>query len=80
MKNIPDLIKAREAEVASLQAAHDAFWKKEQAELHVLMEQFEAKKQAMFKRGGENQLKLTALEGMIKQLTELLPKPKEKKK
>lgn len=80
MKNIPDLIKAREAEMASLISSHDVFWRKEQAELQALKEQFDAKQAAMQQKGSENQLKLTSLEGMIKQLNALLPKPKIKKK
>lgn len=79
MKNIPDLIKAREAEMASVISSHDAFWRKEQAELQALKERFDAKQAAMQQKGSENQLKLTSLEGMIKQLRELLPTAKKPK-
>lgn len=78
MKNIPDLIKGHEAELASLIAAHDAYQKKEQAELQVLIEQFEAKKQAFFKKGAETQLRVTHLEGMIAGYKKLLPAKKKK--
>lgn len=78
-KEIQDKIKAREAEKQSVIDQHDAMWKKGTAELKALAEKHQACQTAMQQQGGQNQLKITHLEGCIAELKKLLPEKKKRK-
>lgn len=77
-KQIEDTIKAREAEKQSVIDQHNAMWEKSTAELKALVEKHQAKQTEMQQMGGQNQLKITHLEGCIAELKKLLP-PKKRK-
>lgn len=72
---IEGLLKAKEAELEQVKAAHDAMWAKGSEELRVLKQRHQQLQAKMETEGGRNQLKLTHLEGMIDAYKELLPKP-----
>lgn len=75
---IDDLIKAREAEKQSVIDQHNAMWEKGTAELKALAEKHQAIQTQMQQAGGQNQLKITHLEGCIAELKKLLPTKKPK--
>lgn len=77
-KQVEELIAAREAEKQSVIDQHDAMWKKGEAELKALVEKHQAVQTQMQQQGGQNQLKITHLEGCIAELKKLLPKKKAK--
>lgn len=72
---IQRLLKERESELEQVKAAHDVMWAKGSQELRSLQQQHQRLQEKMQTEGGQNQLKITRLEGMIAAYKELLPKP-----
>lgn len=71
---IQDLLKTREGELEQVKAAHDAMWAKGSQDLRFLQQEHQNLQTKMQTEGGQNQLKITRLEGMIAAYKELLPK------
>lgn len=71
---IQDLLKECESELEQVKAAHDAMWAKGSLDLRFLQKEHEQLQTKMQTEGGQNQLKITRLEGMIAAYKELLPK------
>lgn len=71
---IQDLLKARESELEQVKATHDEMWAKGSQDLRFLQQEHQNLQAKMQTEGGQNQLKITRLEGMIAAYKGLLPK------
>lgn len=72
---IEGLLKAKEDELEQVKAAHAEMWAKGSQQLQSLQQQHQQLQTKMQTEGGQNQLKITRLEGMILAYKGLLPKP-----
>lgn len=70
---IEGLLKTKEAELEQVKAAHDEMWSKGSQELQSLQQRHQQLQTKMQTEGGQNQLKITRLEGMILAYKSLLP-------
>lgn len=73
-EEIQDLLRAKEAELEQVKAAHDEMWEKGTRDLQSLQQHHQQLQAKMQAEGGQNQLRITRLEGMIEAYKELLPK------
>lgn len=71
---LQELINAKEAEKTLAIAAHDTMWEQGTRQLQAFQQQSQQLQTKMQTEGGQNQLKITRLEGMIAAYKELLPK------
>lgn len=71
---LQELIKAKEAEKTWAISVHDEMWEKGTRQLQLFQQQSQQLQTKMQTEGGQNQLKITRLEGMIAAYKELLPK------